>query len=420
MRKIFVILIDAIIPLALIVAAVIGMRVLILTRPEVPKVDRAALPTLVETTTIPETAPQIWITAYGTVEPAREVTVRPQVEGLVVEQSKKLTAGGIVDGNDVLVKIDPRDYQYLVEQREAALVTARADLRREEGRQVVAKREWELLGDSVPVTEAGKELALRVPNLEERKAAVRSAESQLSQARLNLERTTIRAPFNAIVIEEFVDPGQYLSPQNTVARLVGTDVYYVEVSVPVRYLNWITLPGPDADHPNGSRVKITKEIEGERALTREGRVVALLGDVDPNGRMARLRIALRDPLGLESDRPLADPFLVGDYVRVSIEGPVIEHALEIPRLALHEDDQVWVMSEEGALEVHEVNVIYRGRDTVIVQGGVTSGDQVVMSTLPEAIPGMALTTDPEARTTGTMETASPETPAESPETETSL
>lgn len=405
MRKVFVILIDAVIPLALIVAAIIGMRVLILTRPEVPKVERAALPTLVETTTIPETAPQIWITAFGTVEPVREVTLRPQVEGVVVEQNDKMTVGGIVSEGERLVKIDPRDYQYRVDQRESALVTAKTNLRMEEGRQVVAKREWELLESSVPVTEAGKDLALRVPNLEEREAAVRSAESQLAQARLDLERTTIHAPFNAIVIEESVELGQYLSPQNTIARLVGTDVYYVEVSVPVRYLNWIRLPGPEEQNGEGSRVEITKQIEGETGLKREGRVVGLLGDVDPNGRMARLRIALRDPLGLETDRPLSQPFLVGDYVRTAIQGPIIEHALEIPRLALHEDDQVWVMSEEGTLEIHEVNVIHRGQDTVVVQGGVTSGDQVVMSTLPEAIPGMAMTTEPDNPTTATAGTA---------------
>ncbi len=393
MRKIFVILVDAIVPLALLIAAILGMRMLILSRPEVPRIEREARPTLVETTTIPETAPQVWVKAFGTVEPQREVVIRPQVEGLVIEQNDKLVTGGIVKAGAPLLKIDPRDYEFLVEQREAALVTARADLQMEEGRQVVAQREWELLESSVPVTETGRNLALRVPNLEERKAGVRSAESQLAQAQLNLERTTLKAPFNAIVIEESVELGQYLSPQNTVARLVGTDAYYVEVSVPSRYLNWVKLPGPGADASEASSVKIFKEIEGRKNSSREGRVIGLLGDVDPNGRMARLRIELLDPLGLKTETPLADPFLIGDYVRVSIEGPVIEHALEIPRLALREDDEVWVLSAENKLEIHHVNVLYREEDTVIVHGGLEAGDPVVISSLPEAIPGMALTNE---------------------------
>jgi RND family efflux transporter MFP subunit len=393
MRRVFVILIDAIVPLAVLAVALAGMRFLIVSRPEVPKVEREARPTLVETTLIPETAPQVWVGAFGTVEPAREVELRPQVEGLVVEQNDKLIAGGIVSEGERLLKIDPRDYEYLIEQREAALVTAGADLRMEEGRQIVAQREWELLESSVPVTKAGRELALRVPNYEERKAAVRSAESQLAQAELSLERTVLRAPFNAIVIEESVDLGQYLSPQNTVARLVGTDTYFVEASVPARYLGWVKIPGPGTDAGEGSLVRITKQVEGQGHLSREGRVVGILGDVDPNGRMARLRIELRDPLGLKTNTPLADPFLVGDYVRVSIEGPVIEHALEIPRLALRQDDEVWVMSPEGKLEVHRVNVLYREAATVIIHGGLEAGDPVITSSLPEAIPGMTLTTE---------------------------
>ncbi len=393
MRKIFVILVDAIVPLALLIAAILGMRMLILSRPEVSRVEREARPTLVETTTIPETAPQVWVKAFGTVEPQREVVIRPQVEGLVVEQNDKLVTGGIVKAGAPLLKIDPRDYEFLVEQREAALVKAKADLQMEEGRQVVAQREWELLESSVPVTDNGRNLALRVPNLEERKAGVRSAESQLAQAQLNLERTTLKAPFNAIVIEESVELGQYLSPQNTVARLVGTDAYYVEVSVPSRYLNWVKLPEPGSDAGQASSVKIFKEVEGRKNSAREGRVIGLLGDVDPNGRMARLRIELLDPLGLKTETPMANPFLIGDYVRVSIEGPVIEHALEIPRLALREDDEVWVLSPEDKLEIHHVNVLYREEDTVIVHGGVEAGDPVVISSLPEAIPGMALTNE---------------------------
>lgn len=413
MRKVLILFVDAVIPIALIIAAVTGMRLLILTRPEAARVDRPPLPTLVEVISVPESSPQIRIAAFGTVEPAREVVVRPQVEGLVVEQNENLVEGGLLDEGEMLVRIDPRDYEYRVQQMESALVTAQSNLRMEEGRQVVAQREWELLESSVPVTETGRELALRVPFLEEKKAAVRSAESQLSQAKLSLERTAIRAPFNAIVIEESVDPGQLLSPQNSVARLVGTDVYYVEVSVPARYLQWVDLPRRDNGESQGSPVEISKQIQGGEGPRREGRIVGLLGDVDPNGRMARLRIELRDPLGLETDRPFSDPFLVGDYVRVIIQGPTIEHALELPRHSLREDEKVWVMSPEGTLRVKDIEVVYAGEETVVVKGDLSPDDQVIISSLTEAIPGMALTT--ESVTTDTVPVDAP--PAELPDSE---
>lgn len=386
--NLLILLIDFLVPVAILIGAIVGMRALILSKPEVPRIEREAPPVFVETISVPETAPRVWITAYGSVEPAREVALRPQVGGVVVDQNSKLIAGGLIGAGERLLKIDPRDYENALQQREASLASARAALQMEEGRRIVAQREWELLESTLPTTPESRDLALRVPIYEEKLAAVRAAESQLAQARLDLERTELRAPFNAMVISETVEVGQSISPQGDVARLVGSDAVYVDVSVPSRYLGWIRVPG--AEGGEAARVELTKELEAGLILTREGRVAGLLGDVDPNGRMARLRIELSDPFGLKTETPMAEPFLVGDYVRARIEGPVLDHALEIPRVALREDDRVWVMSPEARLEVRDVEVLHRQEDTVILHGGVAAGERIVVSNLPEAVPGMAL------------------------------
>lgn len=385
----FRILIDAVLPLAIIAGAVVGMRALILKKPQVQVAERPPEAVLVDTEEVHETSPQIWITAYGTIEPAQEVALRPQVEGVVVEQNDRLVNGGLIGKGEMLLKIDPRDYELALEQREAALSQARASLKMEEGRRLVAKREWELLGDSVEATTESQELALRVPNYEESIAAVQSAESLVAQARLNLERTTIRAPFNCIVIQESVDTGQYLSSQNAFATLVGTDAYYVEASVPSQTLHWIDIPRDG--QANGSPVTVIKDLEGSQTVEREGRVVGLLGEVDPNGRMARVRLELRDPLGLNEATKSSSPLLVGDYVRARIKGPVLDKAIEIPRLALREDDRVWIMNAKNQLEIHDADVLHRQEDSVIIRAGLKRGDHLIVSNLPEAVPGLALT-----------------------------
>lgn len=385
--NLLILLIDFLVPVAILAGAVVGMRALILSKPEVPRVEREAPAVLVETITVPESAPQVWITAYGSVEPAREVALRPQVGGVVVEQNPKLVAGGRIAAGERLLKIDPRDFQNALQQREASLASAHSALQMEEGRQVVAQREWELLESTLPATPESRNLALRVPILEEKQAAVRAAESQLAQARLDLERTELRAPFNALVLSESVEVGQSVSPQSDVAHLVGSDAAFVDVSVPGRYLAWIEVPGTGGGE--GARVELVKEMEAGLTFTRQGRVASVLPDVDPNGRMARLRIELADPLGLDSETPMAEPFLVGDYVRARLEGPVLDHALEIPRVALREDDRVWVMSLENKLDIRPVEVLHRQEDTVILHG-VAAGERIVVSNLPEAVPGMAL------------------------------
>jgi RND family efflux transporter MFP subunit len=406
----FVLLIDTVVPLAIIVGAILGMRALILSRPEPPMEDRPPQAALVRVARVDETSPQVWMTAHGTVQPAREVALRSQVSGIVVRQNDRLITGGLLSENEEVLRIDPRDYEYQVQQREAALVAARADLKMEEGRQIVAEREWELLESTLPDTPAGSDLALRVPFREEKEAAVRSAESQLAQARLNLERTVIRAPFNSLVIEESVELGQYLGPQDVLARLIGTDTYFIEASVPTTWLAWVAQPSPDSGG-QGARVEIMKDRDRNTPLVREGRIVGLLGDVDPQGRMARLRVELPDPLGLAASAPDGEPFLVGDYVRVRIEGPVVEHALEIPRLALREDDRVWVMSPDATLDIRKVEVLHRQEDSVIVHGGLEPDENIVVSNLTEAVPGMALTTDPDAAILA-AEPVSPEPPVD--------
>jgi multidrug resistance efflux pump len=144
------------------------------------------------------------LSATGVVQPALEVTVSPEVASRLVEVSPSLEPGGRLAEGEVIARIDPRDYRLAIRQEERRLRSAELEVQTEEGRGRVARREWEILGAGRSEEEAG--LALRRPHREVVEASLDAARATLERARLSLSKTVIRAPWNAVVIDE--EPGR--------------------------------------------------------------------------------------------------------------------------------------------------------------------------------------------------------------------
>jgi len=352
---------------------------------------------------------RVHVQAMGTVIPAVQIELQPQVSGLVIAQHPQLLPGAHVAADEVLVEIDPRDYQYIVEQRKADVERAAFELKVEQGRQTVAKEEWELLGSEVPVSETGRELALRKPHIENAQAALRAAKSALEKAELDLRRTKIEAPFNALVLEESVDIGQTVSPQSKLVTLVGTDAFHVQVSVPVEKLPWVRVPGVNATE--GSVARIVQETGNGRQIELPGRVVKLQGDITPAGRMARVLAQIDDPLRLAGANSTAPedhglPLLLGAYVRVAIEGPELAGVFELPREAIREGNRLWIMDSNDQLDIRPIEIVWTREHTVLVKDSLRAGDRIVTSRIGTPLPGLKL------RTEDVDENEAPEEPQE--------
>jgi RND family efflux transporter MFP subunit len=364
--------------LAILVLGVFIAVVLVESRPMPKQESKLSQGTLVE---VMEARPQrqmINVDAMGTVIPSRELDLAPEVSGRIVEINPNLVPGGFLKAGEVIARIDPRDYEAAIKQAEARVEDARLALELEQGRQVVAKREWSVVHPTTESSDTSSRLALREPHLDSAK-----------QAQLNLARTTITAPFNATVKQESVEIGELVMQQMPLATLVGTDSYWVQVSVPVNQLHWIDTP--DEQGRGGAWAAIKHRTGPETAIEREGNVVRLLSDLEPDGRMARLLIEVKDPLGLNSEnRNQTLPFLIGAYVNVEIEGREVENAYVIPRAAIREGDRVWVMDKDDRLSVREVEIIWRRKDDVLIANDLKPGEQIVTSRIPTPIPGMQL------------------------------
>lgn len=332
----------------------------------------------------PSTAP-LTIEAWGTVQAARQVSLQSQVTGEVVNIGNAFEPGAHVKRGELLLQIDPADYRLAVRQHRANLTKAEADLALEDGKRAVAEQEYALLSQETNPSEAQRRLMLREPQRDTARAAVAAAEAALAAAELDLARTQVKAPFNALVMERQVNKGTRVSGGTSLATLVDTDTYWVELAVPAASLRWMELP---TDGQQGSRVRLYQERVWGETRYREGRVVRLRGDLDQKGRMARLLVAITDPLALaDPDQP---SLLLGAFVRAEIAGRQLQDVLAMERGWLRDDNTLWVMDRGGKLAVRHPQLVYSGTHHVYVRDGLEPGDRIVTSELAVAVEGMPL------------------------------
>ncbi len=379
----------ALLPVGVLVACLGLAFVMLETGPVAERKPRSRLAHLVEVEPVGTTRERVRIQAMGTVVPARQIVLQPQVSGRIVEVDPEFVPGGHFAAGDVMVRIDPRDYELALRQRQSELTQARSDLQIEVGNQSVAALEYELLGEAVP--DADRDLVLRQPQLESVRARVASAEAAVAQARLDLERSVIRAPFDALVLQRSIELGARVDSGTDLATLVDTSAYWVQVLVPVSQLAWIETG--DRDRGPGSPALVSVPGGPAGRDRREGRVVRLLGNLETEGRMARLLVRVEDPIALQPEQAGMPRLLLDSFVNVRIEGRELDGVVAIDRSRVRDGDRVWVMNDEGELEIRDVTIAFRGEREVFVSDGLSAGERLVVSELSSPVAGMALRTE---------------------------
>lgn len=411
-------------PLAVVLAAVAIGALLLKTPPKVPKSSPVRVAAVVGVEELTPRSERTFVEAFGTVVAAGEVSIRPEVSGRVVRLHTALLPGGLINEGETLFEIDAADYEIAVSQARADLEVTRLQVERlragvqalrSQARQTEAELQYSRWNaerltrlaerDNAAESEAREAntavavqtatLASLEARIEQESKAVDSAVAQtqvaasrLAAAELALARTAVDAPFDAIVLDEAVELGQLVSPQDVVARLAATNEFWVEASVPVARLSDIRCAGGDGEAASNVTVAVAT---GEASIVRHGVTLRSLGSLDPQGRMARVLVSIRDPLALRAG-PTDNirPILLGSYVRLDIDAGTLHDVYSIPRRALRENSRVWVRDDGGKLQIREVHIIWRRHEDVLVRDGFQPGDQLVVTHLASVIPGMPL------------------------------
>ena len=375
-----------ILPLLIVVGAVIGAKALLATKPVAKKKAPVVSAPLVNVSVLEVKDFQVSTPVMGTVEAAREINLEPQVSGKVISVSDAFIPGGYFEKGAEVLRIDPLDYELAVKQQEAVVTEAEYNLKLESGQQRVAGREWKLLKKSSGGTMQEAELALRKPHLQKAQADLSSAKAKLKQSRIDLARTRVKAPFACMIVSKSADLGAHLTLSETIASVVGTDEFWVVVSVPVDRLGSIVLPSAENGF-KGAKARV-RSGSGKNVVEREGEVLRLLPSLESKGRMARIIVSVKDPLNLKGGE--ARPLLLGSYVNVYIDSGTLEKVIAIPRTAFRDNNTVWVMNESGLLDIRTVDPVWRDQDYIYLENGVVAGEKLVVTDISAPLQNMKL------------------------------
>ncbi|MGM0565771.1 MAG: efflux RND transporter periplasmic adaptor subunit [Bacteroidota bacterium] len=363
----------------LLIAGVIAW-IIFLTEPSAQR-EAASRQTamLVKTISVEKGSYQPAFQALGTVRPAKEIILSPRVSGEITELSKNFVPGGHVKKGEKLIQIDPSDYQNTLQQRKSELKQAQADLNMEMGRQRVAQKDYELSEQTL--TGAEKDLVLRKPQLNTARAQVLSAETALEQAKLDLQRTAIKAPFDAHIVSREVNTGSQVSRGQTLARLVGLENYWVEATLPLSKMQWISFP--ENDKAPGSLVQVRNRTAWLPDMYREGRVFRMIGSLEDRTRLARFLIEVENPLRKNP------PLMLGEFVENIIKGDSISGVVKLNRDYVRKNNTVWVM-ENAKLSIRDVQIVIKDANHAYIEKGLHDGDSVVTTNLSTVTDGAPL------------------------------
>lgn len=366
----------------IIICGFLVYRYFMATSPTIERSRPKAQPPLVEVTPVTVNTIPVTINAMGTVVPAQELSLYSQVSGTVEWISSKFKPGDRLVKGEVLLKLETIDYQLAVRRQKSVIKQLQADIDLESGQQQAAQSEMKVMERTLGYSIKNRDLALRIPQMKKLKANLEAEQITLEQAKLDLKRTIITTPFNALVLERSVEIGGQITTQSTLATLVGTDSFWIEASVPVTQLKWIDIPEFDGDVSSDVRVLLA---DGNVIW---GKVIKLLGNISDSSQMARILVEVKDPLDLNKQGKKS-PLLLKSYVTMEVVGIEIKNVIQLPRTYVKDGNTVWIFSD-NKLKIQNFTPIWEDENYIYVRHELAAGDLIISSDLPTAVEGMEI------------------------------
>lgn len=375
-----------IIPIAILgagIAAFMGFSSLKTPPEEKEAVDNTPIVAVENIVVAPMT---LHVSSYGIIKPKYETSLVAQVNGEIVELDETFVRGGFVKKGQLLARIDPNDYHAALIDAQADMASARAALEQEVAQGKVAEREWKLITDSSPT-----ELSLRKPQLAQELARVKSAQAAILRAKRNLQRTEIRAPYDAMIDNRMIGLGSFVGVGTEIGKLLGTAIAEVRLPVADNQLQFLIDQGHDAS------VKLIGTYAG-KSVEWSAHIARSEGVVDDQSRMTYLVAEIKNPYLLKgklvnknvnSNVSSIRPLRFGSYVQAEILGLEIANASVVPRYLVI-DNKVGLLSSDSTLHYAEIDIVRQQGANVLVSGGLLDGDKLIVSALEYPVDGMKL------------------------------
>jgi RND family efflux transporter MFP subunit len=376
-------LLKIVLPIAVLLTAGVASWAVFALRPQPePQATVAAIPEVSVLRVEPQTL-RLNVFSQGVVTPREEIDLVSEVAGKVVQMHPALVAGGFFKAGELLLTIDPRDYDYAITAAQARIAEARRVLIAEQAQVEQAHSEWQALGEG-----EASELALRKPQLAEAYAKLQAAQADLAKTQLNRSRCELRAPFAGRILTKQAGVGQFLPAGAVVARIYASEKAEVRLPISSEQLAFLNLPLA-LQHTDASlwpKVTLSAELGGSQHQWL-GQIVRSEAAVSEDSGQWYLVAQVANPFQPIANRP---PLVKGLFVHAEIEGAERAGVYRLPRNAVSPTQTVKLVNAEHKLEIRPVEILRTEADSVVIKAGLYSGEQVIVSELPVAIAGTTL------------------------------
>lgn len=356
---------------------------LYLDRPSTEITEPVYIPVTVDVVEAEKETIRIPVQAQGTVSPLQQTVLVAEVQGRIVEVADNFHAGGFLRQGDVLLRIDPRDYEAQLARAEAALRSAESELLQERGRADVARREWERLPAGSQRSDEARDLYLRKPQLAQAEAQLLAAAADVNTARGDLERTVVRAPYDALIGAKHSELGHYVTPGASLAEVFAVAMAEVRLPIPQTRLAYLDLPGIAAD-AGSALIDLYTDVGGD--ITHwTARLHRSEGVFDERSRALFAVARIDDPYALNN--PGREPLRIGTFVNANIQGRPLSGLVALPRYVLQAGDRVAVVDDNNLVRNRKVTTLRASGDFIYVSSGLENGDLVILTTLDSTLTG---------------------------------
>ena len=358
---------------AVFIVGLIGILVfysLVATKPVAETVQRQAVLSTVEVWLAEPTEHQVVIESQGVVEPVHVTDLASEVGGRVKFLSPEFEVGQRFQEGQVILEIDSSDYEAIQAKANSELAEAKLYLIKERALSQQASRDWEALGKG----KDPNDLVLRKPQLETALARVVAAKAALEKSERDLERTKIRSPYESKIKNTNIELGSLLSPGTTIGSIYSADKYEIRLPVSISDYDFV-------EFDFSSEVSFQTDIAGAQYKW-TGQLLRTESQVDRSSQSIFLVASIENS-------ELKDKFLVpGIYLKAKLFGKKIKDTYSVPRGALIGKNRIIIALENDTVSFKEVTIIRSSREEVIISEGISKGDRIVTTPIPNAIEGM--------------------------------
>lgn len=369
-------------PLIVIVLTVAAIQLIGHFRPEAKKQSVKRAPTIsVETMVVQPRQYQIILESFGKIEPRTRGVISSQLSGQITAVSPEFREGGFFEKGELLLTIDPRDYNVQVEIAEAELAEMRVGYEEQQALAEQAQKDWADLGRKGKASA----FALRKPQLEAARLKIDSARAKLKQAMLAVERTRIKAPYRGRLLSKSVDIGDLVSATARLAEIYAVDRLEIRLPLKNSELAFIDLPERElAGQRSSPRVTVENSL-GSESQYWNATVVRTAGAIDEKSQQLYVTAQINQEIGDEKGSARR-PLKIGQFVNARIEGRTIADALVIPNAAIYQGSYLYLV-KDGLLQRTEINIAWQNSAEALIESGLQGGDQLVLTSLGQVSSG---------------------------------